>query len=90
MGNDILVFVEQREGKILPASLQLMTAAKELAGGTGGAVTAGLIGSGVDALAAIIAQHGAAKVYLADDIEPSVRSHGAPLVQSESRSVLEL
>ena len=31
MGNRILVFMEQRAGKILPASLQLLTAAKELA-----------------------------------------------------------
>ncbi len=67
MGKDTLVFVEQREGKILPASLQVMRAAKGLSGGLGGAVTACLIGSGVDRLAATVAQHGAAKVYLADD-----------------------
>ena len=67
MGNDILVFVEQRKGKILPASLQVLTAAKELAGATGGSPVACLIGSGVDALAGIVAQHGAQKVYLADD-----------------------
>ena len=67
MGNDILVFIEQREGKILPASLQLMTVAKELAAGTGGSVVACLIGSGVDALADTVAGHGADKVYLVDD-----------------------
>jgi len=67
MGNDILVFIEQREGKILPASLQLMTVAKELAAGTDGSVVACLIGSGVDALADTVAGHGAHKVYLVDD-----------------------
>jgi electron transfer flavoprotein alpha subunit len=67
MSNDILVFIEQREGVILPASLQVMTAAKELAGSTGGAVVACVVGSGVDALAGTVAQHGASKVYLADD-----------------------
>ncbi len=67
MSNDIFVFIEQREGKILPASLQVMTAAKELASGTGGSVTACLVGSGVDSLAGTAAQHGAATVYVADD-----------------------
>lgn len=67
MGNDILVFIEQREGKILPASLQVLTAAQGLASGLGGAPVACLIGSGVDGLAATVAQHGAAKVYTADD-----------------------
>ena len=67
MGNDILVFIEQREGKILPASLQTMTAAKELAGGTGGSPVACIVGSGVEALAGTVAQYGAAKVYLVDD-----------------------
>ena len=67
MGNDILVFIEQREGKILPASLQTLTAAKELASGTGGAPVACLIGSGVGALTATVAQHGATKVYTVDD-----------------------
>lgn len=67
MGNDILVFVEQREGKILPASLQVMKAAKELAAGTGGSTVACLIGSGVEGLAGTISQHGATKVFVVDD-----------------------
>jgi electron transfer flavoprotein alpha subunit len=67
MANDILVFIEQREGKILPASLQTMTAAKELAAGTGGAPVACIIGSGLEPLAGTVAQHGAKKVYLVDD-----------------------
>ena len=67
MGKDILVFIEQREGKILPASLQMMTAAKELAGGTGGAVVACVVGSGVGGLAGTVAQYGASRVYLVDD-----------------------
>ncbi|MHC4089587.1 MAG: electron transfer flavoprotein subunit alpha/FixB family protein [Planctomycetota bacterium] len=67
MGNDILVFVEQREGKILPACLQVMTLAKELAAGTGGGAMACLVGSGVEELAGTVAQHGARKVFLVDD-----------------------
>ncbi|HUU84043.1 MAG TPA: electron transfer flavoprotein subunit alpha/FixB family protein [Phycisphaerae bacterium] len=67
MGNDILVFVEQREGKILPAALQVLTAAKELAAGTGGSPVACLIGSGTDALVTTVAQHGAGKVYTVND-----------------------
>jgi len=67
MANDILVFIEQREGKILPASLQILAAAKELAAETGGSPVACILGSGVDALAGSVARHGAKKVYLVDD-----------------------
>lgn len=67
MTNDVLVFLEQREGKITPAALQAMTAARNLAGKTGGAVVACLIGKSIDGLATTAAQHGAKKVLLADD-----------------------
>jgi len=75
MGNDILVFVEQREGRILPASLQGFTAARELSAGLGGSITACLIGSGVGPLASTAAQHGAAKVYVVDD--PALERYSA-------------
>lgn len=75
MTGDILVFVEQREGKILPAALQVLNAAKELAGGLGGSPVACIIGSGVAGLAATAAQYGAKKVYLVDD--PGLKHYAA-------------
>lgn len=44
MNRDILVFAEQREGAFHPASLQIITAAKDLAAKTGGKVGAALLG----------------------------------------------
>jgi electron transfer flavoprotein alpha subunit len=49
MGNDILIFAEQRENKIHPAAVQCVTPAKELAGKTGGKVIACVIGDTIDA-----------------------------------------
>lgn len=67
MTNNILVFIEQREGKILPASFQMLAAAETLAGETGGQVEACVVGSGVGALTDSIAAQGAKKIYTVDD-----------------------
>jgi len=69
MASNILVFVEQRDGKILPASFQLLNLANELAATTGGQAEACVVGSGVDSLTQRIAEGGAKKIYLADDAE---------------------
>ncbi len=69
MTNNILVFAEQRGGKIAPVAYQLMHVANELAAKSGGSVEACIIGSGIDALADTLAEYGAKKVYLADDPE---------------------
>ncbi len=67
MSNNILVFIEQRDGKILPASFQLLTLAGELAKTTGGEAQACVVGSGVDSLTKTLAAHGAKKVFCVDD-----------------------
>ncbi len=67
--SNILVFIEQREGIILPASFQLLGLAADLAGQTGGEAQACIVGSGVGALADKTAAYGAKKVYLVDDAE---------------------
>ncbi len=69
MTDNILVFVEQRRGKILPASFQLLTAAGRLSASTGGRVEACIIGEGVAALLETVAGYGAKKVYTVDDPE---------------------
>jgi electron transfer flavoprotein alpha subunit len=67
MAANVLVHIEQRQGRIHPASLQLFTPARELAAATGGEVHAVIIGDGVADLAEIAARHGAGRVHLADD-----------------------
>lgn len=49
MTNDILVFAEQRNDKLHPAALQIVTPAKELAAAGGGKVVACVIGDGIAA-----------------------------------------
>lgn len=66
MTRDILVFIEQRGGEILPAALQCMTAGAELAGKTGGRVVAAVIGKGLGPIAEKLDAAGAAAVYLTD------------------------
>lgn len=72
MSNNILVYIEQRAGKILPASFQLFTAAKDLASETGGEVLACVVGSNVSGLTQQIAAHGAKKIYTVDDTDLSL------------------
>ncbi len=61
----VFVYVEQREGAIKKASLEALAAARALAGDA--EVAAGIVGSGVGALASTLGQHGADKVWVADD-----------------------
>ncbi len=58
MTNDILVFAEQRNDRIHPAALQIVTPAKELAAHTGGKVVACLIGDQLEAAAAAVDKTG--------------------------------
>lgn len=69
MAKNILVFIEQREGKILPASFQLLALGEHLAAKTGGEVAACLVGSNVTALADAAASYGAKSVHTVQDAE---------------------
>ena len=69
MNSNILVFIEQHDGKILPASFQLLALAKDLAGKTGGQAEACVVGQGVAGLADEVSSYGAQKVYVVDDGE---------------------
>ncbi|MEZ5987551.1 MAG: electron transfer flavoprotein subunit alpha/FixB family protein [Planctomycetota bacterium] len=64
--SNVLVFVEQREGRVKKASLEALTLARTLASSLGGAVHAVLVGDGVAGLAAEAARYGAAKVWTAE------------------------
>ena len=64
--SNVLVFIEQRDGKIRKASLEALTLGRTLAGKTGGTVAACVAGSGIGTLAPELAAYGAAKVFVAD------------------------
>ncbi len=69
MTNNVLVFVEQRRGRVHPASFQLLNAAGRLVESTGGRVEACIVGESVAGLADSVAAYGAKKVYTVDDPE---------------------
>jgi len=72
--SNILVFIEQRDGKIRKASLEALTLGRTLAAKTGGAVAAVLAGSGIASLAGELAAYGASKVFVADRPELALYS----------------
>jgi len=59
--SNVLVFIEQRDGKIRKSSLEALTLGRTLAGKTGGALAAAVVGSGISGLAVELAAYGAAK-----------------------------
>ena len=63
----ILVFAEQREGKVHPVSLELVGKARELAQVTGHPVYALLIGYGMEKAAEELLCYGVDKVFVYDD-----------------------
>ncbi|HET8645345.1 MAG TPA: electron transfer flavoprotein subunit alpha/FixB family protein [Vicinamibacteria bacterium] len=62
----ILTFAEQRDGKVRRPSLEAVSEARRLAGTLGGSVTAVLVGSGVEGLAAELGAQGADVVHVFD------------------------
>jgi electron transfer flavoprotein alpha subunit len=74
MGNKVLVIAEQRDGVLKKVAFEMLGAGTELAAALGGSVESALLGSGLGDLANMLAQHGATKVYVADDDELAVYS----------------
>ncbi len=67
MANDILIIAEQREGRLHPLSLQLVTLAKTLAPALGGSIVASVVGHNTTEPAEKMAASGAARVITVDD-----------------------
>ena len=67
--SNILVFIEQRGGRVLPASYQLLALANDLVAATGGQVEACLVGDAVSGLTDAVAAQGAAKIYTVEHAE---------------------
>lgn len=66
MTNDILILAEHTGGKIKKYSFELAGVAKGLAGTSGGAVHALVIGKGIGDAAKELAQYGVSKIHVAD------------------------
>jgi electron transfer flavoprotein alpha subunit len=63
---EVWVFAEQHGGKLEDPPIELMSKARHLADTLGVPLAATLLGDGVKSLAAVLIQHGADKVYLAE------------------------
>jgi electron transfer flavoprotein alpha subunit len=72
--SNVLVFVEQRDGKIRKASLEALTLGRTLSSKTGGSLGAVLAGSNVAGLAPELAAYGSSKIFLADRAELALYS----------------
>lgn len=77
MSNEVLIFLEQREGTPLPAARQLFSAAKSLAEAGGGTTVAVLVGADQTATAETVSKLGAAKVLVVED--EKLKTYGAAL-----------
>ncbi|MCA9774754.1 MAG: electron transfer flavoprotein subunit alpha/FixB family protein, partial [Myxococcales bacterium] len=66
MANGIWVIAEQRDGKLKKASFEGLKAAKQIKAALGQPITAVVLGSGVEGLAAELGQHGAEAVLVVD------------------------
>jgi electron transfer flavoprotein alpha subunit len=67
--SNVLVFIEQRDGKIRKSSLEALTLGYSLSKKSGGSLAAVIAGSGIGALAGELGAYGAAKVFVADKPE---------------------
>lgn len=66
---NILVYVENRGGKIKPASLEAVSTARKLADVAGGSLTAIITGSSLNSLTAEVEKFGADQILLTEDAE---------------------
>jgi electron transfer flavoprotein alpha subunit len=87
MTNDILIFAEQRNDKIHPAALQIVTPAKALAAKTGGKVVACLIGDSIDAAVGAIDKAGVQAIVAVSD--PALGKYSALRYRTALAAVLE-
>lgn len=65
--NDIWIWAEQRNGRLMDVSLQILGKARELAEEMGGKAVAVLLGNDIDSLAEELIAYGAEEVYLISD-----------------------
>jgi electron transfer flavoprotein alpha subunit len=66
MASGVLIFAEQRDGKLRKVAYELLNIGKQLADKLGGPLSAVVVGKGVGGLAATLGKFGAQKVYTVD------------------------
>ncbi len=84
---NVWAVVEAKGGRLRPLSLELVAAARELAGRMGERAEAVLIGHRVEGLAQDLIRHGADAVYLLDD--PSLASYDAEVYVAALKELIE-
>ncbi|MCL1917994.1 MAG: electron transfer flavoprotein subunit alpha/FixB family protein [Peptococcaceae bacterium] len=77
MSKGIWVFVEQTQGNIRPASLEVLSQGAKLAAEKGEDLAAVILGTGIGQLASQAGLYGADKVYIADDAKLESYTTGA-------------
>ncbi len=82
MAKGVMIVAEQRDGALRKISLELASTARKLADQTGDEVSAILLGSGIEALAAELGKYGVDKVFVGDNaaMEPYVTEAHASVV----------
>ena len=84
MAKGVMIVAEQRDGALRKISFELASTARKLADQTGDEVSAILLGSGVEGLAAELGKYGVDKVFVGDNaaMEPYVtEAHAAVVAQ---------
>jgi electron transfer flavoprotein alpha subunit len=66
MSTTVLAITEQVDGTFKNISFEALSTGRMIAEGVGGALTAGVLGAGIETMAAKVAEYGAARVLVAD------------------------
>lgn len=82
MAKGVMIVAEQRDGALRKISLELASTARKLADQSGDEVSAILLGSGIEALAAELGKYGVDKVFVGDNaaMEPYITEAHAEVV----------
>lgn len=82
MAKGVMIVAEQRDGALRKISLELASTARKLADQTGEEVSAILLGSGIEGLAAELGKYGVDKVFVGDNaaMEPYITEAHAAVV----------
>src|SRR5664280_1519671 len=82
MAKGVMIVAEQRDGALRKISLELATTARKLADQSGDEVSAILLGSGIEGLAAQLGKYGVDKVFVGDSpaMEPYITEAHAAVV----------
>jgi len=82
MAKGVMIVAEQREGALRKISLELASTARKLADQSGDEVSAILLGSGIESLAAQLGKYGVDKVFVGDNaaMEPYITEAHAAVI----------